>query len=122
MGLGAEIRFRKMVDWDKRRENMRAIIAYKGLTGTEVARRARVSLNTVTKFMRGESASLSAEALARICQVLEIHSELVLDLDEPLRSSKIELYRMINEMSEEDARAVLEAWHHELDAQAQSGR
>lgn len=103
--------------WGRRRKNLKAILGYKDRVAAQVSVEAGFSKNTIGKFTRGETYSLNWNTLEAVCKVLDLPSASVLDNDNPLTSPKIELYGILNEISEEEARIVLEAAKSVLDKQ-----
>lgn len=89
--------------WDRRRRNLRALIAYKGTNPSAVSKAADLSINTLSKFLRGETHTLRWETLERICGSLNISNVAILDSSNPLSDSKMRLYDLIDKMSEEEA-------------------
>ncbi|MBD8875418.1 helix-turn-helix domain-containing protein [Roseibium polysiphoniae] len=94
--------------WNRRRKNLRALIAYKGTNSSQVCKAANLSVNTLSKFMRGETHTLRWETLERICKILEIPNAAILDSDNPFSESKTRLYELIEKMTDEQAEAELE--------------
>ncbi|MDX5595633.1 MULTISPECIES: helix-turn-helix domain-containing protein [Stappiaceae] len=94
--------------WDRRRRNLAAIIAYKRMTPKEVSEKAGYSINTVSKFLRADTKSLRWSTLEAICSVIGLPSAQILDSDNPLSTAKAELYELINGMSEDEARSLLD--------------
>lgn len=94
--------------WDLRRRNLSAIIAFKRTNAKQVSEKAGLSVNTVSKFVRGETNTLRWSSLEKICQVLELPNASVLDEDNPLSSTKSRLYELIKGMSEEQAKSLLD--------------
>lgn len=94
--------------WDRRRRNLSAIMAYKRTNAKQVSEKAGLSVNTVSKFVRGETHTLRWSTLEKICQVLDLPNAAVLDEDNPLSSTKNKLYELIKGMSEEEAKSLLD--------------
>ncbi|MBD8894024.1 helix-turn-helix domain-containing protein [Roseibium litorale] len=97
--------------WDRRRKNLRALIAYKGTNPSQVSKQAELSVNTVSKFLRGETRTLTWENLERICKVLSIPNAAILDNKNPFSESKIKLYELIETMTDDEAEAELNRIH-----------
>ena len=89
--------------WDRRRRNLAGLIGYKGTTPSAVSKQAGYSVNTLSKFLRGETKTLSWDTLERICDVLDLPSPAILDTDNPFSQAKLRLYQIINEMSDDQA-------------------
>lgn len=94
--------------WEKRRRNIHALMGVHRLNGTSLAAKAGLSVNTVNKFLNGSSKTMSEPSLAKIAEALDLASIALLDADNPFSNTKNELYRIIDDMSEAEARAVLE--------------
>lgn len=93
-----------MANWEKRQKNLRILCAAKGVSATEVARAIDLSPNTLTKFLNSKEArTLSATTLARVVDYFGLTDETDLDSDNPLNDPKIELRRIIENLSPEDA-------------------
>lgn len=89
--------------WEKRRRNLRALMAIKGLNATKLATSAGLSANTVSKFLRGETNAVRWDTLEMICAEVGIASPTILDSDNPFSDVKNRLYEIIDKMSEEAA-------------------
>lgn len=94
--------------WDKRRRNLSALMAIKGIKGSQAARMAGLSVNTINKFLRGETHSLRWDSLEQVCKVLGLNNPVVLDADNPFSDTKNKLYELIDKMSEDEAQAELD--------------
>ncbi|UTS79631.1 hypothetical protein [Phaeobacter piscinae] len=88
--------------WDKRRANLGALIGYKGKKAAQICADAGIAPNTLGKFMRGESKTLSQKSLEEILRVLGSNLA-ALDSNNPLSNTKTELFKLIDGMSEEEA-------------------
>jgi|GEM_PF-5558338 len=95
-------------DWGKRRRNLRAIIAVQERNPSEVAVAAGLAVNTLRKFLKGETGKIRADTLERICSELGLASSLVLDSDNPFSTTKNELYELIDGMTDDQAQEELE--------------
>ena len=95
--------------WERRRKNLKAVLAFKDRVAAQVSIEAGFSKNTIGKFTRGETYSLNWNTLEAICKVLDLPSAAVLDSENPLTTPKIELYGILKEISDDEARLVLEA-------------
>ena len=94
--------------WDRRRRNLRALIAYKGTKPSIISREAKLSVNTLSKFLTGETRSLRWESLERVCNALDIPNIYILDSKNPLSESRASLYQMIEKMSDDEAEKALQ--------------
>ena len=93
--------------WDRRRKNLRALIAYKGTNPSKVSKEANLSVNTLSKFLRGETHTVRWETLESICEILDISNAAILDSPNPLSDAKMKLYALVDKMSDEQAEAEL---------------
>lgn len=95
--------------WDRRRRNLRAIIAVRGYKPANLAVKAGLGVNTVNAFLNGSgSSSLKLDTLERVCGVLGIHSVSMLDAENPISEIRNDLYGMVQAMGEDQAKAALE--------------
>lgn len=93
--------------WDRRRRNLRALIAYKNTRPSAVSKAADLSVNTLSKFLRGETHTLRWESLEKVCTVLGISNAAILDSSNPLSDAKMKLFALVEKMTEEQAEAEL---------------
>lgn len=93
--------------WDLRRRNLSAIIAFKRTNAKQVSEKAGLSLNTVSKFVRGETHTLRWSTMEQVCKVLGLPNASILDEDNPLSSTKIKLYEYIEGLTEDEAKVLL---------------
>jgi len=94
--------------WDKRRRNLRALLGFKGLNASQVALKSGLSVNTVGKFIRGETHSMRQETLDKLCHSIGLSNAAILDADNPLSDAKNQLYEIVAEMSDDRAAEVLD--------------
>lgn len=95
--------------WDRRRKNLRAILALRGISATKAATDAGISVNTLNKFLRGDSNTMRWDTLDKICKVIDIASPSTLDAENPFSDAKNRLYEVINSMTEAEAQVFLDA-------------
>ncbi|MEP1934965.1 MAG: helix-turn-helix transcriptional regulator [Roseibium sp.] len=93
--------------WERRRRNLRALIAYKGTHPSTVSKAANLSINTLSKFLRGENRTMHWETLEKICTILDISNAAILDSQNPLSDAKMKLYALVGKMSDDEAEAEL---------------
>lgn len=93
--------------WEKRRRNLRALLAHKGLNATQVAKLAEVAPNSVGKFLRGDNKTMNGDTLERVLAAADIPSVSVLDADNPFSDAKAQLFKLIDDMSEAEAEQEL---------------
>jgi len=93
-----------MIDWERRRRNIKILCAANDVNPTEVALAKNLSPNTLTKFLNAKTPrSISAKTLALVLDYFELSDESDLDTDNPLTDPKIALRRIIDKLSPEDA-------------------
>ncbi|WP_152986844.1 helix-turn-helix transcriptional regulator [Pseudovibrio sp. POLY-S9] len=95
--------------WERRRKNLKAILGFKDRVAAQVSVEAGFSKNTIGKFTRGETYSLNWNTLEAICKVLNLPSAAVLDNENPLTSPKNDIYSLVKEITDDEARIVFEA-------------
>ncbi|SMX27268.1 hypothetical protein TRP8649_01371 [Pelagimonas phthalicica] len=83
-------------------------MAFKGYTAKKVADEGNIGVNTVGKFLRGDTHSMKHETLDIVCSVLSISNLAILDSENPLSETKDRLYAMVAEMSDDRAQRALE--------------
>lgn len=94
--------------WEKRRRNLRAIMAVKGMNASTVATNAGLSINTFGKFLRGETKTMRWDTLEAVSKEIGISNPAVLDADNPFSEVKNRLYAIIDEMSDDQAEQELQ--------------
>lgn len=93
--------------WEKRRRNLRAIMAVKGMNASTVAKNAGLAINTFGKFLRGETKTMRWDTLEAVSKEIGITNVAVLDADNPFSDVKNRLYEIIGDMSDEEAEKEL---------------
>ncbi len=93
--------------WDRRRRNLRAVIAWQGTNPSRICQDANLSVNTLNKFLRGDTRTMRWESLERICAALEISNTAVLDSQNPWSENRKQLHALVEAMSEDEARDAL---------------
>ena len=104
-------------DWELRRRNLRAIIAVKERNASEVAVAAGLAVNTLRKFLRGDTSKIRADTLERICSELGLANSLVLDAENPFSTTKNELYELIDGMTDDQAAEELDRLRAKLSSE-----
>lgn len=97
----------RMDIWDRRRRNLAAVLAYKGIRPAQAAEMSGLSVNTVGKFIRGETHSMRQQTLDKLCESIGLANSAILDADNPLSEAKNQLYSLVSEMSDDRAAEVL---------------
>ncbi|UWQ76795.1 helix-turn-helix transcriptional regulator [Leisingera sp. M658] len=99
------------VDWERRRRNIRILMAAQGTNPTRVANSVKLSPNTLSKFTSGSTAELSQRSIVKVVEALGLSSVSDLDTDNPLSNPKAVLRQLINDLPDE----VLPALVRELE-------
>ncbi len=94
--------------WDRRRKNLRILIAAENTDPTNIARECNLSPNTLTKFFSGASESLSTRTLDRLLPALGKSNINQLDTDNPLHDPYGELLKIIQDLSISDQYNLLD--------------
>ncbi|UWR67053.1 helix-turn-helix transcriptional regulator [Phaeobacter inhibens] len=89
------------VDWDRRRKNIRILMALAGTNPTRLAAQVELSPNTLSKFTNGSTQTLSEKSLAKVVEALGLSSASDLDTDNPINDPKVVLRRLIDELPED---------------------
>lgn len=94
-----------MIDWERRRRNIKILCAANGVNATQVANAQEMSPNTLTKFLNSKDPdrALSPKSLALVLDYFNLSDEADLDTDNPLNDPRASLRRTISELSEEEA-------------------
>jgi transcriptional regulator with XRE-family HTH domain len=93
-----------MIDWDRRRRNIKILCAAHEVTATQVALEMNMSPNTLTKFLNAKTPrGISQKTLALVLEYFNLSDESDLDTDNPLSDPKIALRRIIDDLSPEQA-------------------
>lgn len=93
--------------WDRRRKNLNALIHYKGMKPSPLAREAGLGVNTVNSFLSGV-AKPKFETLEKICKVLGLNNISMLDAENPMSVIRNDLFGMVQSMGEDQAKEALE--------------
>jgi transcriptional regulator with XRE-family HTH domain len=94
--------------WDRRRRNMRILIAAQGTVGTSVAREAGLSPNTLTKFLNGSSLTMAPRTLEKVLPLLNLSSVTQLDTDNPISDPRTKLDRIVDKMHPSDLERLVQ--------------
>ncbi|AUQ92816.1 MULTISPECIES: helix-turn-helix domain-containing protein [Phaeobacter] len=93
-----------MIDWERRRRNIKILCAAHDVNPTQVALAMDMSPNTLTKFLNSKTPrGVNQRTLALILEYFNLADEADLDTDNPLSDPKIALRRIIDNLSPEDA-------------------
>lgn len=93
-----------MINWERRKKNIRILLAQKDMSATEFARRLDLSPNTLTKFLNSRNdRALSAKTLKRIVLYFKLTDEADLDTDDPLADPRIEIRKMLEDLNDGQA-------------------
>ncbi len=96
------------VDWDRRRLNVRILMAAKGTNATRVAEAVGLSPNTLSQFTNGRSKTLSPKSLSLILPELGLAAVEDLDTDTPLANPKASIRRLLDQIPEEELPGLLD--------------
>lgn len=86
--------------WNRRRRNMRILLAAADISGTNLARDAGLSPNTITKFLSGSTPTLSPRTLDRVLPRLGLRSIDQLDTDNPIADPKNQLMKILDRLDQ----------------------
>lgn len=89
------------IDWDRRRKNIRILMAMAGTNPTSLAASVGLSPNTLSKFTNGSNHSLSPRSLGLVVEALGLSSASDLDTDNPINDPKVTLRKLIDGLPEE---------------------
>lgn len=95
------------VDWERRRRNIRILLAVLGTNPTEFALSVGLSANTLSKFTNGSNETLSERSLAKVVDGLKLSSASDLDTDNPINDPKVVLRRLIDDLPSDLLPALL---------------
>ncbi len=105
------------VDWPKRLRNLRIIMAERGMTTGDVSRAGSLGANTVTNILSGKSTPRT-DTLELICHILGVHNIAVLDSDNPISEVRNELFRVVENLTDDQARQILDLAQQMSDAES----
>lgn len=92
------------IDWDRRRRNIRILIAARGTNATTAAREARLSPNTLTQFLNGTNEEITEKSLRKLGPVLGWEEVTDLDTDNVLGDPRLGIKRLLDNVP--DARVA----------------
>lgn len=94
-----------MIDWERRRRNIKILCAANNVNATQVARAQDMSPNTLTKFLNSDDPqrALSPKSLALVLDYFGLSDEADLDTNNPLNDPRTSLRRIVSELPEEEA-------------------
>ncbi|AUC54276.1 hypothetical protein CDO87_14300 [Sagittula sp. P11] len=105
------------IDWERRRVNLRILMAAQGTNATKVARAAGLSPNTLSQFTSGRTSYLSEKTLSKVLPLLGLSATEDLDTDNPLRDPRVAIRRFLDVIPDadlEELRLVLERKYPDL--------
>ena len=94
------------VDWDKRRRNLRILMANANIKPSPLANSVGLSSNVITQFLNGKTVP-SHQTLERILPALGLTNVSDLDADNVLDDPRVSIRRMIELVPDEDLEKVL---------------
>lgn len=86
------------IDWERRRRNIRILMAAKALKPSPAADAAGVSVNVVSQFLNGTTQRMAEKTLEKLCPVLGIVEAADLDTDNPLDDPRSTLRKMLKDV------------------------
>ena len=89
------------IDWERRRRNVRVLMALANTNPTKVAEMSGLSPNTLSKFTSGKTKTLSVKSLGLLVQALGLASAEDLDTDNPVDNPKLEIKKIVDSLPEE---------------------
>ncbi|WP_154667807.1 helix-turn-helix domain-containing protein [Leisingera caerulea] len=89
------------VDWERRRRNIRILMAAQGTNPTKVANSVGLSPNTLSKFTSGSTATLSHRSITKVVSALGLSAVEDLDTDNPLNNPRAVLRQLIEDLPDE---------------------
>lgn len=104
-----------MIDWNRRKVNIRVLIAYHGTSATQVANERGLSPNTLTKFLNSPPESdrkLSAKTIHEIVQHFGLSDESDLDVENIISDPKLALRKIIETLTSDQAEALQRELEH----------
>lgn len=104
-----------MIDWDRRRRNIRILCAAHNVSATQVANEIDLSPNTLTKFLNAKAETnrtLSAKSLALVINYFGLTDEADLDTDNVLADPRAALRKLVERLTPEQAIALQRELEH----------
>jgi hypothetical protein len=95
------------VNWERRRKNIRILLAAQDDSATSLAMKIGLSANTLSKFTNGSTETLSQKSMSLVVEGLGLRSASDLDTENPLNDPKVLLKRLIDDMPSETAPSLL---------------
>lgn len=95
------------VDWERRRRNLRILIAAAGTNATRLAADAGVSPNTISKFTSGHTKSFSETTFQKIAPFLDLRHFSDLDTDNPISDPKVAIERLLDQIPDSELPGLL---------------
>ena len=96
------------VDWERRRTNLRILIAAANTNATKLSEAAGLSPNTISKFVNGSTGKISEDSLQKILPVLGLSSATDLDTDNPLSDPRGQIRRLLEGVPESEVLKLLD--------------
>lgn len=98
----ADLTSDELAKWDRRRRNLRILIAADGKDPTNLAREISLSPNTLTKFLNGSSPTMSPRTAEKVLPKLGLRSLDQLDTDNPINDPRVRLERLARQLDAHD--------------------
>ena len=96
------------VDWDKRRRNLRILLAVKGLRPSPLADSVGLSANTLSSFLNGTKPRISHDSIVLILPALGLTTVSDLDADNVLDDPRVTVRRLIEQIPDADLPRIVE--------------
>lgn len=96
------------MNWDRRRRNIRVLMAERNIGSTKLAMSCGLSPNTLSNFLRGVTKTLSSTSLDLILPKLGLTSVQELDTDNPLADPLIDVMKIIKNLDHYNQLKLLE--------------
>jgi len=89
------------IDWERRRTNLRILMAVAGTKPTPLAEAAGLPGHTLTQFMSGGQRTLGEDKLVKLLPLLGLTATIDLDTDSILDDPKVDIRRIIDRVPPE---------------------
>ena len=96
------------IDWDRRRRNLRVLMALADTNATRLAREADLTVNSVRQFLSGAQQTFSEDKLVRILPYVGLSIPSDLDTDDPLKNPRAEIRSILDRLPDDQLRSVLD--------------
>lgn len=94
-------------DWERRRRNLRILIAAAGTNATRLCEEVHLSPNTLTKFLSGNTARMSERSLDKLLPALGLSYVSELDTDNVLFEPRNRLRKLLDRVPDGSVESLL---------------